>query len=64
MTIADRKNEGSGYGRSLENYKSMHTKTAENKGCKEEFLACKTLTQARKVLFGMKKGQTKSKGQK
>lgn len=63
MTIADRKNEGSGYGRSLENYKSMHKQTAINKGVEVEFQACKTLTQARKVLWGMKKGQTKGKGQ-
>lgn len=42
-------------GRSLDNYKSQHRKTAENKGVLEQFLKTKTLTEARKVVFGYKK---------
>ncbi len=41
-------------GRSLESYKEMHEKTAKEKGVHEQFMRCKTLTQARKVLFGEK----------
>ena len=43
----------------LANYKKMHTKTAEQKGCAKEFLETKTLTQARKVLWGMKRKNIK-----
>jgi len=45
---------GSWAGRSLENYISLHPKA---KGAK-------TLTEARKLAFGYKKGQTKGKGAK
>jgi len=38
--------------RNLKNYKSMHTETAREKGVLEAFLACKTLTAARRLLFG------------
>ena len=38
----------------LETYKNQHAKTAETKGCVAELAAAKTLTQARKVLFGDK----------
>ena len=41
-------------GRSLENYKSIHKATATTKGCLEAFLSAKTLTQAKKILFGEK----------
>ena len=39
----------------LNNYKEMHKGTAKDKNCYEEFMATKTLTQAKKVLFGVKK---------
>jgi hypothetical protein len=38
--------------RDLKNYKQMHEKTARDKGVLEAFCAAKTLTQARRVLFG------------
>lgn len=41
--------------RSLDNYKTMHSETAKNKGVYEEFMKCKTLTKARKILWGEKK---------
>jgi len=53
------KPEWNWYGRSLDNYKNMHAKLAKEKGVSVEFQACKTLTQARKVLFGFKKGNKK-----
>ena len=46
-------------GRSLDNYKQMHRKSAESRGNLKEFLAATTLTQARKLAFGMKRGNTK-----
>lgn len=46
-------------GRSLPNYKSMHASTAKSKGVSEAFQSAKTLTQARKILFGYKKGNVK-----
>jgi hypothetical protein len=46
-------------GRSLSNYKSMHAAGARSKGVYERLMEAKTLTQARKVVFGYKKGQTK-----
>lgn len=46
-------------GRSLSNYKSMHAGTASSKGVKEQFQAAKTLTAARKILFGYKKKNTR-----
>lgn len=45
--------------RSLENYKQMHVKTAESKGCLDLFMKARTLTEARKILFGVKKGATR-----
>jgi len=42
-------------GRSLNNYKSMHTPTAKDKGVLKELMNAKTLTQARKIVFGYKK---------
>jgi len=47
------------FGRSLTNYKEQHTSTAKNKGVAKEFQAAPTLTQARKILFGFKKGNTR-----
>ncbi len=56
QTIADRKPTSTWCGRSLSNYKAMHAKTAANKGVTQELLSAKTLTQARKIVFGVKKG--------
>jgi len=55
----DTKTEYEWLGRSLSNYKSMHASTAKSKGVGPAFEAAKTLTQARKVLFGYKKGMTR-----
>lgn len=46
-------------GRSLDNYKDMHAKTAADKGVTAELRAAKTLTQARKIVFGYKKKNTR-----
>lgn len=56
MSIADRKYESSWIGRSLTNYKAIHADKAKKKGVQDAFEAAKTLTQARKILFGVKKG--------
>lgn len=48
-------------GRSLESYKLMHRKTAEDKGVSREFQNASTLTEAKKILFGYKKKNTKGK---
>lgn len=45
----------------LKNYKSMHEKTAKDKGCYEEFMAAPTLTQARGILWGFKSRRKKKK---
>lgn len=47
------------FGRSLKNYQQMHHETARKKGVLEAFNAAPTLTKARKILFGLKKGATK-----
>lgn len=46
-------------GRSLENYKDIHAKAAADKGVGEELKNAKTLTKARKIVFGYKKKNTK-----
>lgn len=46
-------------GRSLDNYKSMHARTAESRGVGEQLRSAKTLTQARKIVFGYKKKNTR-----
>lgn len=43
--------------RSLENYKEMHKDKAREKGVEKELSSARTLTQARRVLFGEKKKQ-------
>lgn len=43
--------------RSLDAYKNIHRKTAEDKGVLSEFLSCRTLTRARIVLYGEKRKQ-------
>lgn len=37
----------------------MHEPTAREKGCLKELMNAKTLTQARKILFGYKKKNTR-----
>ena len=44
-------------GRSLSNYKSMHAKRAESLGKGKAFHNARTLTEARKIIFGVKRGQ-------
>ncbi len=44
--------------RKLKSYKTMHYKTAREKGCIEDFQDARTLTEARKILFGVKPKQT------
>jgi hypothetical protein len=41
-------------GRSLKNYKAMHYATARDKGVFEEFRTARTITEAKKILFGVK----------
>ena len=41
--------------RSLANYKSQHAALAKEKGVEKEFEAAKTLTAAKKILYGVKK---------
>lgn len=43
--------------RNLNSYKEMHRGLAESKGVSSQFQAARTLTEARKVLFGEKKKQ-------
>lgn len=38
--------------RSLTNYKSLHQKLAKTKKVEAEFMSARTLTQARRILFG------------
>ncbi|MHB8107771.1 MAG: hypothetical protein ACYDH4_10160 [Candidatus Cryosericum sp.] len=42
--------------RSLASYIEQHRDLAEQKGVLDRFLACRTLTRARQVLFGVKRG--------
>jgi hypothetical protein len=44
-------------GRSLENFKTINKKRAEEKGVLEQLMRAKTLTEARKVIFGVKSKQ-------
>ena len=46
-------------GRSLENYKIMHGAAARQKGVMDKLFSAKTLTEARKVVFGYKKKNTR-----
>lgn len=39
----------------LANYKEMQKGNAEARGCTEQFMKAKTLTQARKILWGERK---------
>lgn len=49
------KSQSSWAGRSLPNYKAMHRVTAEKKGLSREFENARTLTEAKKILWGYKK---------
>ncbi len=51
--------ESKWFGRSLENYKSMQANVAASKGVTKELREAKTLTQARKVVYGLKAKNTK-----
>lgn len=46
-------------GRNLSNYKEVHAHIARDKGLEQELKAAKTLTQAKKILFGYKRGNKK-----
>lgn len=59
MSIADRKSVSTWCGRSLTNYKEMHKETARKKGVEAALQNARTLTQAKKALFGIKKGATR-----
>lgn len=45
----------------LSNYKSMHQGTAKSKNCLQDFMSARTLTEARKILWGFKKKNTRAK---
>ena len=45
-------------GRSLSAYKQIHAKTAENRGVTGAFNKAQTLTAAKKILFGVKRGNS------
>lgn len=57
--MSTERNRYNPHGKSLEsrlaNYKSMHAGTAEKKGVSVEFKLARTLTQARKILWGIKR---------
>lgn len=48
--------ESKWYGRSLLNYKTQQESLAKRKGLTKELVNVKTLTEARKLLYGTKKG--------
>lgn len=48
-------------GRSLSNYKSMQESVAKSRGCLKQLQNAKTLTEARKVVYGVKSKQAKLK---
>ena len=48
--------ESTWVGRNLSNYKAMHKKTAEDRGVAKELAKAQTLTAARKIVFGLKRG--------
>ncbi len=47
------------FGRNLNNYKDQQEKVAKSKNCLAELLKAKTLTEARKILYGIKRGAEK-----
>lgn len=46
------------FAKRLANYKEQHKETAANKGMVEVFMAAKSLSEARRLLFGEKKAVT------
>ena len=44
--------QGNWLGRNLNNYKNWHENTAKEKGVHDRFMRAKTLTEARRILFG------------
>lgn len=40
--------------RNLDNYKALHAAKAKEKGIHERFMAAKTITRARGIMFGFK----------
>lgn len=48
-------------GRSLSNYKSQQADIARKKGVGAQLQNAKTLTEARKIIYGVKSGQAKLK---
>ena len=59
MAITDRQPTATWAGRSLDNYKAIHKAAAETKGVGAELAMAKTLTHAKKIVFGMKRGNIK-----
>ncbi len=58
--IKQKYNPSSNYlGRSLKNYQEMQSKAAAQKGVLEQLKAAKTLTAAKKIVYGHKKGSAK-----
>lgn len=56
-----RKVEYNWLGRSLSNYKSQQVDVARQKGCTAQLANAKTLTEARKIVYGVKAKQAKLK---
>lgn len=54
MTTPSNKDLGRSLDIRRDNYKKMHYGTAEKKGVIREFLAARTLTEMRKILWGHK----------
>lgn len=44
--------------RSLDNYKKQQAEVAKTKGVYEQLMAARTLTEARRVVYGQKKGHS------
>ena len=55
MSKPEVKEKNSWFGRSLDNYKKLHKGLAEEQGKIKALNEATTLTQARKILFGVKK---------
>ncbi len=51
--------DGNYLGRSLSGYKTTQKAVAEARGVGEKLAAAKTLTEARKIVYGYKKGHTR-----
>lgn len=51
--------ENGWYGRSLDNYKQIQAKVANDRGVGDKLRNAKTLTEAKKIVFGYKKKNTR-----